>query len=98
MEKEAVGKWSREPFDLIFMDVQMPEMDGLEAWRRIREQEQGQARIPIIAMTAHAMTSDPERCLASGMDDHVSKPVSRKTLEDALSHIGLITDYSISGA
>jgi CheY-like chemotaxis protein len=82
---EAVARWSEEPFDLIFMDVQMPEMDGLEATRRIREREASTLRhIPIVAVTAHAMTGDAERFLAAGMDGYVSKPISRKDLEEAV--------------
>ncbi len=96
--REAVEKWSRGKFDLIFMDIQMPEMDGLEAARRIREQEPMGVRIPIIAMTAHAMASDRERCLAAGMDEHISKPVSRKTMEGALKHIGLEAECSMREA
>jgi CheY-like chemotaxis protein len=82
---EAVARWSEEPFDLIFMDVQMPEMDGLEATRRIRRMEASTERhIPIVATTAHAMTGDAERCLAAGMDGYVSKPISFKALEEAV--------------
>jgi CheY-like chemotaxis protein len=82
---EAVARWSEEPFDLIFMDVQMPEMDGFEATRRIRRMEASSKRhIPIVATTAHAMTGDAERCLAAGMDGYVSKPISFKALEEAV--------------
>jgi CheY-like chemotaxis protein len=82
---EAVARWSEEPFDLIFMDVQMPEMDGFEATRRIRRMEAPTLRhIPIVATTAHAMAGDIERCLAAGMDGYVSKPISRKGLEEAV--------------
>jgi CheY-like chemotaxis protein len=72
-------------FDLVLMDVQMPEMDGLEASAAIRawEQTNGQ-HIPIIAMTAHAMTGDRERCLDAGMDDYVSKPISKQELIRAI--------------
>jgi two-component system sensor histidine kinase/response regulator len=83
---EALRKWKAERFDLIFMDVQMPEMDGLEATTRIREGERLRGtRTPIVAMTAHAMTGDRERCLAAGMDDYISKPIQRKTLTTMLS-------------
>jgi signal transduction histidine kinase/CheY-like chemotaxis protein/ligand-binding sensor domain-containing protein len=82
---EAVARWSEEPFDLIFMDVQMPEMDGFEATRRIRQMEASTLRhTPIVATTAHAMAGDAERCLAAGMDGYVSKPISRKDIEEAV--------------
>ncbi|QEG33125.1 hybrid sensor histidine kinase/response regulator [Bythopirellula goksoeyrii] len=73
--KEAVQAWSGAPFDAILMDVQMPEMDGFEATAAIREMENEQrSHIPIIAITAHAMKGDRERCLEAGMDNYVSKP------------------------
>jgi CheY-like chemotaxis protein len=79
--KEALDAMACECFDLILMDVQMPEMDGLEAAAAIRKQEQDSGRhIPIIAMTAHAMKGDRERCLAAGMDDYVTKPVEPQHL------------------
>ncbi|HRA88808.1 MAG TPA: response regulator, partial [Planctomycetaceae bacterium] len=75
-------------FDLVLMDVQMPEMDGLEATRTIREREkETQRHISIIAMTAHAMKGDRERCLESGMDDYVSKPIRPKELFAAMKRI-----------
>jgi signal transduction histidine kinase/CheY-like chemotaxis protein/ligand-binding sensor domain-containing protein len=86
--KEALDMYQCHAFDLIFMDVQMPEMDGLEAARRIRALEgESATHIPIIAMTAHAMLGDRERCIAAGMDDYVAKPVSGKTLATALARI-----------
>jgi signal transduction histidine kinase/CheY-like chemotaxis protein len=85
---EAVEAAAREAFDLIFMDVQMPEMDGLEATRRIRESELATGRhTPIAAMTAHAMAGDRERCLAAGMDDYISKPLQKAELLALLERI-----------
>jgi len=86
--REAVEKvTSDERFDVVLMDVQMPEMDGFEATGRIRafEQSEGRKRLPIIAMTAHAMKGDRERCFESGMDAYVSKPVRAAELSRAIS-------------
>ncbi|MFT5324794.1 MAG: two-component system sensor histidine kinase/response regulator [Planctomycetaceae bacterium] len=84
--KAAVDLATNETFDVVLMDVQMPEMDGLEATRQIRQSEVGTDRhLPIIAMTAHAMKGDRELCLESGMDDYVSKPVRPWQLINALS-------------
>ncbi|HEU4416082.1 MAG TPA: response regulator [Candidatus Angelobacter sp.] len=78
---EAVDAYARQPFDLVLMDVQMPELDGFGATQAIRElQQQSGVRIPIVAMTAHAMQGDRERCLEAGMDDYLSKPIGRKEL------------------
>lgn len=75
-------------FDLILMDIQMPEMDGLTATARIREGKTiTRTRIPIIAMTAHAMKGDRERCLAAGMDGYVSKPINARELETAIGSV-----------
>ena len=83
---EALSLLDQQAFDLVLMDIQMPEMDGLTATKTIREGErQSGSRIPIIAMTAHAMKGDRERCLEGGMDGYVSKPISGKALEDAIA-------------
>ncbi len=84
--KEALAASQEEPFDLILMDIQMPEMDGFEATAAIRAAERGTGRhIPIIALTAHAMTGDKERCLEAGMDGYVTKPIRIKELREAIA-------------
>jgi signal transduction histidine kinase/CheY-like chemotaxis protein len=81
---EAVEQWRKGDFDLILMDVHMPEMTGLQATMQIRREEAAGARVPIIAMTASAMSEERDRCLAAGMDDFISKPVSYKVIEDTI--------------
>jgi two-component system, sensor histidine kinase and response regulator len=84
--REALSLVARHSFDLVLMDIQMPEMDGLTATNKIRERErQGESRTPIIALTAHAMKGDRERCLEGGMDGYVSKPILREELEEAIA-------------
>lgn len=84
----AVDLWRTGQFDVILMDMLMPEMDGIQATCCIREEELGTgAHIPIIAMTANAMEGDRERCLAAGMDDYVSKPIVAAALAAALSRV-----------
>jgi len=79
--REAINALEHQAFDLILMDVQMPEMDGLEAASLIRQNEKATGRrIPIIAMTAHAMAGDQERCLAAGMDAYIAKPIRSRDL------------------
>ncbi len=79
--KAALEAWERGAFDLVLMDVQMPEMDGYEATVLIRQKEKKTGgHIPIIAVTAHAMKGDQERCLAAGMDGYVSKPIQPEVL------------------
>ena len=82
----AVRVLEREMFDLVLMDVQMPEMDGLEATRIIRDRGSSvlQHWIPVVAMTANAMSEDRARCLEAGMDDHIPKPISPSALEKLL--------------
>jgi two-component system, sensor histidine kinase and response regulator len=85
---EAITKWREGEFDLVLMDVQMPEVDGFDATRAIRRDERSRGtRTPIIAMTAHAMTGDRERCLEAGMDDYVSKPVRKEALDAAIARV-----------
>src|ERR1019366_6873001 len=88
--REALDLLDRQPFDFIFMDVMMPEMDGLEATRLLRKRQMiggynnFQSRIIIVAMTAHAMQGDREKCIAAGMDDYLAKPVRPKDVRDMI--------------
>ncbi|NQT16709.1 MAG: response regulator, partial [Planctomycetes bacterium] len=86
--KEALAALELDAFDLVIMDVQMPEMDGLETTETIRAGERRSgSHIPIIAMTAHAMKGDRERCLEAGMDHYVSKPIRARQLFDAIDEV-----------
>ncbi len=89
--KQALEAIEREKFDIILMDVQMPEMDGLEATQTIRAKERliGQQHIPIIAMTAYAMAGDRDRCLEAGMDGYVSKPINTQELFETIENMEL---------
>jgi signal transduction histidine kinase/two-component SAPR family response regulator/HPt (histidine-containing phosphotransfer) domain-containing protein len=91
---EALAALDRTPFDFIFMDVMMPEMDGLEATRLVRRRQMTgehahyKSRIIVVAMTAHAMQGDRDKCIAAGMDDYLSKPVRPKDIRDMLERWG----------
>jgi CheY-like chemotaxis protein len=86
--RQVLAVLERECFDLVLMDVQMPEMDGFEATAAIRGKELfSGVRLPIIAMTAHAMSGDKERCLAAGMDDYIAKPLHKLELLAAIDRI-----------
>jgi signal transduction histidine kinase/CheY-like chemotaxis protein/ligand-binding sensor domain-containing protein len=83
--RQALEALENQAFDLVFMDMQMPEMDGFEATKTIRAREKhGQSRQPIIALTAHAMKGDQEKCLAAGMDGYLSKPIRAQDLDEIL--------------
>jgi CheY-like chemotaxis protein len=85
--RKALEAVESGPLDLAFMDVQMPGMDGFEATRELRRREKarGRRRLPVIAVTAYAMTGDRERCLEAGMDDYVSKPLRPRALQEAIA-------------
>lgn len=86
--REALAALERAQFDLVMMDVQMPEMDGVTATAAIRERERSSGvHVPILALTAHAMSGDRERCLAAGMDDYLSKPLQPKALFDTIARL-----------
>jgi CheY-like chemotaxis protein len=84
---EATRRAKRHRYDVILMDCQMPEMDGYDATRAIRDMEAAAGRTPIIALTANAMPSDRERCLAAGMDDFLTKPLTIAALQQALDRV-----------
>jgi len=86
--REVLAALQKESYDAVLMDVQMPEMDGVTATHLIREGERGTVRhLPIIAMTAHAMKGDREKCLEAGMDDYIAKPIMPTELYDALESV-----------
>ena len=95
--RAAIEACQAEPFDMVLMDVQMPEMDGLEATRNIRARERHSGtHIPIIAMTAHAMKGDREQCLAAGMDGYVAKPIHFSELFGAIAGLLGVGDKTVT--
>jgi CheY-like chemotaxis protein len=84
---EAIESVQRQTYDVVLMDVQMPEMDGLEASRKINARWRAQERPRIVAMTANAMQGDREMCLAAGMDDYLTKPIRVERLVEALNRV-----------
>src|SRR5262249_12388758 len=86
--QEALDVMDRLHYDLVFMDCQMPEMDGYQASQEIRRREAGQRHTPIIAMTANAMEGDRDHCLAAGMDDYIAKPIQPGILQEKVEQWG----------
>ena len=88
----ALAALERDRFDVVLMDVQMPRMDGIEVTAAIRKKEKATGdHVPILAMTAHAMTGDRQRFLESGMDGYISKPVHQKELFEAIGNVLALT-------
>jgi PAS domain S-box-containing protein len=97
--RAVLERLEKETFDLVLMDIQMPEMDGFEATTAIRKEEESTGtHLPIVAMTAHAMEGDRQRCLAAGMDGYIAKPIRAKDLIDAIENLGAAGKHEGSGA
>lgn len=97
--REALAALERDTFDLVFMDMQMPDMDGLETTAHVREREQGTARhVPIYALTAHAMNGMRERCLQGGMDGFLTKPLQDQPLREILAEVARLTGPGVTHA
>jgi two-component system, sensor histidine kinase and response regulator len=82
----ALDKFTQNRYDLILMDIHMPDMDGIEATKRIREMEAGQNRTPIFAVTSNMFREQREKCLEAGMDDYIVKPIHAKALIERINH------------
>lgn len=85
--EQAIKKFQESAYDLILMDVQMPNKDGYDSTREIREIENGKKHIPIIALTASALSEDKEKCLAAGMDDYITKPIDLEQLKKKIGEM-----------
>jgi len=90
--KQALAALEKEPFDVVLMDVHMPELDGLEACRRIHTEWPANARPRIVAMTAGAMEEDRQACFDAGMDDYIAKPIRLSNLQLALERCQRLSD------
>jgi len=97
--RDALEKLASQDFDLILMDIQMPEMDGVEATQHIRFKDRFEAKrdIPIIAMTAYAMSGDREKFLEAGMNDYISKPVDSKALVELIEKVMISREREARG-
>lgn len=82
--KEAVEIYSKDKYDIIFMDIQMPEMDGYQATQEIRKLDGENKNTPIVAITANALDGDKEQCLEAGMNDYISKPIRAEQIEQIM--------------